>query len=118
MRARASSSLSPALFPFAVILELLHPAVIRIHDIHRIVAIDKQARRQVELAQLRSIIPEVIQQVALPVEHLHYAPSRIDHIQVAFTVKADSLGPEEASHIVSNTADRILKAAAAVKHLH
>lgn len=45
-----------------------------IHYIDTIVMIDEQTGGQLELSGAGAVVSEVVQQIALAVEHLHYAP--------------------------------------------
>jgi hypothetical protein len=66
----------------SVVLKYLDAPVEGIDHVNAIVIIDLQASRQLKLLSPGSLASEVIQQLSLLVENLHYAPLSVDDIEM------------------------------------
>src|SRR5215813_7837686 len=104
--------------PQAVILKYLHAPVVRIHDVDRILAVDEQARRKLEISQSRSAPPEGVEKPSFAVEHLHGSPQPLDQIDVILGIDRDALGPIHLPHGIAHAPDLPYQLVLRIKDLH
>src|SRR5215470_4112531 len=92
-QSRLASRLASCLRPQAVILKYLHAPVVRVHDVHRIIAVDEKSRRKLKVSQPRATLAERVEQLPLAVEYLHDAPKPFDQVDVILGIDRDPFGP-------------------------